>query len=378
MQVLHFGAGNIGRGFIGQILKANNYDLTFVDVNEKIIKTLQEQNKYTIKILNKQQDEILIEDIQGINSLQEADKVIDLIAQVDLITTSLGQDNLKYIVDILVQGLSLRKEQNKLNKLDIIACENGVKVSSIFKELVADKLNLNEEYFVENIAFVDSAVDRIVPNQVNKNLLDVQVEEDFEWVVDKTQIKQNFALSHVVYTENLLFYNKRKLLTVNFAHAYIGYMGYQKGYTYVSEALKDEMIYQNVKVALVDIKNALKYDFAFEEAEQDLYIDKTIKRFQNELIVDELTRVARNPKTKLAKEERFIAPLLKLVANNQEADGIIKGVAYALKYNYTEDKQAQEIQALIDKKGINLAISELTSITEDELINKIKKIYQTI
>ena len=39
-RALHFGAGNIGRGFIGKIISEEGYEVIFADVNSQVIDQL--------------------------------------------------------------------------------------------------------------------------------------------------------------------------------------------------------------------------------------------------------------------------------------------------------------------------------------------------
>ena len=49
---VHFGAGNIGRGFIAPTLQANNYKVIFIDVNKNLIKQINDKGSYTVKSLD--------------------------------------------------------------------------------------------------------------------------------------------------------------------------------------------------------------------------------------------------------------------------------------------------------------------------------------
>ena len=67
-QAVHFGAGNIGRGFIGEILSKNHVAITFVDVNDRVIDALNQRHLYEIEIAQEGQPHITVDHVRGINN----------------------------------------------------------------------------------------------------------------------------------------------------------------------------------------------------------------------------------------------------------------------------------------------------------------------
>ena len=53
MKAVMYGAGNIGRGFIGQIFSQSGYDLCFIDVAAELVDALNRDGRYPVRILDR-------------------------------------------------------------------------------------------------------------------------------------------------------------------------------------------------------------------------------------------------------------------------------------------------------------------------------------
>lgn len=187
MLALHFGAGNIGRGFIGQLLHEAGYDICFADVNQAVIDDINNLRKYYIEIVGDKPKRIEITNIEAVNSNDEA-QIIEKIVGADIITTALGANILKYIAPVIAKGLIKRVQLNP-QPINIIACENMINGSSKLRDLVYaqfDEENLNK--IKRYAGFPNAAVDRIVPLQHNEEKLLVKTEEFFEWDIESIAV----------------------------------------------------------------------------------------------------------------------------------------------------------------------------------------------
>ncbi|HBO38696.1 MAG TPA: mannitol-1-phosphate 5-dehydrogenase, partial [Pasteurellaceae bacterium] len=251
MKALHFGAGNIGRGFIGKLLSDSNIRVIFADVNDNVIDLLKTQGEYNVKIVGDSINAVeKVTHVTGVNSKDE-NSVIALFNEVDFVTTAVGPNVLKLIASTIAKGLSARFAAGNSRPLNIIACENMVRGTSFLKEQVFTYLTPELQVQAEKlVGFVDSAVDRIVPpvQTDEKDPLLVTVEEFSEWIVDKTQFKGKIpTIQGMELTDNLMAFVERKLFTLNTGHAVTSYYGKLKGYQFVKESIEDENVKAFVK-----------------------------------------------------------------------------------------------------------------------------------
>ncbi|QFF97713.1 mannitol-1-phosphate 5-dehydrogenase [Psychrobacillus glaciei] len=372
MNAVHFGAGNIGRGFIGCLLYESGYNTCFVDVNGEIVDLLNEKKEYTVQLANATNEVMLVKNVHAINSLRDPDLVVDAVANANLVTAAVGPNILPLIAGLLANGLKKRLMLSK-EPLTIIACENMIGGSVFLKEKIYEQLNEQEKsLFDVHFSFPNAAVDRIVPNQTNDDKLAVTVEPFYEWIVDESEISgENPPINGVTFVKELQPFIERKLFTVNTGHAVVAYFGYLAGYRSMHEALADGQIKEMTESVLRETSKYLTTKYSFDEQAHYKYVQKIIARFANPFITDDTTRVGRSPMRKLKSNDRLVRPATQYAEMFEETPiYLAKGIASALHYDYLEDPEAQEIQEAIQQNGIAFAIETFTGIKADTVLFK--------
>ncbi|MDQ0060301.1 mannitol-1-phosphate 5-dehydrogenase [Paenibacillus harenae] len=363
MKAVHFGAGNIGRGFIGLLLHQSGYEVAFVDVNDTLVSLLQTKRQYTVKLANEQADTFLVDQVTALDGKNMA-WVAETIAAADLVTTAVGVSVLKHIAAAIAKGIELRLAASK-EPLHIIACENALGGSTTLKHLVYEHLSPENRALADRlVAFPDAAVDRIVPLQQNEDPLLVTVEPFYEWTIDRSAVLPGHQeIAGVHYVDRLEPYIERKLFTVNTGHCCAAYHGYLKGYTTIQEAMKDPSIVAEVRGALQESGAALLQTYQFDEAAHSQYIEQILERFINPYLVDEIVRIGRSPIRKLSPQDRLVRPALLANQYGITVTHLTNAMAAALHFDYADDPEAVELQEMIKKHGIHRTLTEYTGLS---------------
>jgi mannitol-1-phosphate 5-dehydrogenase len=117
-----YGAGNIGRGFIGKVFSEAGFEVTFIDVVPAVVDALNRDRQYPVRLVsNEEIREVTVKNVGAVNGM-DGKAVAEAIAGADLMSTAVGVNILPRIVSTLPR-IDLRAAANA-GPLDIIICEN--------------------------------------------------------------------------------------------------------------------------------------------------------------------------------------------------------------------------------------------------------------
>ena len=138
-RAIHFGAGKIGRGFIGALLSQAGYEVCFAEADPQLVDEINRRRGYTVHVT----DEICAElRIAGVSAVRaDSGEAVRRLVDADLVTTAVGLGVLPRVAPVIAAGLRARKAAGVAAPLNVVACENGVRATSRLKASVYEALD---------------------------------------------------------------------------------------------------------------------------------------------------------------------------------------------------------------------------------------------
>ena len=307
-----FGAGKIGRSFIGQLFAKGGYEVVFVDVFLPVIEELNRCGEYDVVIKGNNESVINVCNVRGVYAGNE-DEVINEICSAGIVATAVGQNGLPAIFPLLAKGLECRLHKYPESPLDIIIAENLRNAAQYFEAELKKYLPANYP-FSKMVGLVETSIGKMVPlmtkKDVQQDVLQVFAEEYNTLILDKKAFKNPIPeIEGLAPKENMKAWVDRKLFIHNLGHAAAAYLGflYNPKFVYLWEALEIHEIFSEVREIMQQSAAALlgKYPNEFTEESLQNHIDDLLARFRNHALGDTLFRVGYDLKRKLGSNDRI-------------------------------------------------------------------------
>ncbi len=159
-----FGAGNVGRGFLGQLFSESGYAVVFVDVDEPLVRGLAQRGRYAIRLVdNEWLEEVTVTPVAALLA-GDTDAVAQAVATARIAATAVGVRALPYVAPALAASVARRAAAGVQAPLNIIICENLKDAAAILCGMVKQHLPASlHPYLRDHIGFVDTVIGRMVP-----------------------------------------------------------------------------------------------------------------------------------------------------------------------------------------------------------------------
>lgn len=384
-KIVVWGAGRIGRGFIADLFYQAGYKIVYVDASSKLIKSMNEQQCYTV-LKYKSETDKSANTIAGYDALHTSQKmqILEEMKTCEVMSLAVFPETFDKIA-VEIKDIIRHRISNDIRKsLDIILCANVFGPSAKFKKALLPKLDAAETaYFSEYVGLIDSLVIRMAVEPTKKMMeedpLVVLTNGYEELTLDRTGFKGSAPdFEGIVLTDNIHAEEVRKMYTYNMVHALYAYLGFQKGYEFVEKCTQDEEIQEQAIGALNEIAQALTKVYGFTKEEMDKWTQRVLVNMANPILKDKVIRVGGDPIRKLKKQDRLTGPALLCKDNGILPYYLTKAIAHGFLFSNPEDKNAMIVNEYAQYYGVKAAAERYCELeNEPELLEMIASHYES-
>lgn len=370
--VIIFGAGKIGRGFIGRLFYDGGYDLFFADSDSTTVELLNREKKYRIDIAGKPEQSRYIP-VKKCFNLADRREIIAEFEKTDIIVTSVGAPNIPSIIDTIKELLKIRKTRSFINWF---ICENAYEPAKMIRARLMEDPDITFKDFVENmLGLVETQIlcSGMLPDPgiLNSEPLALKMQDWSELPFDRDAIKGSLpefpGAKPKSNFENELI---RKIYTFNGLNGPICYVGWQSGYKYLHQAANAPELVSFIDRIQDESKFGLINEFGFDKAEQDKFHLLALTKYKDESLQDPIERNARNLKKKLGMKERLVGPALLCLKHSMLPEAYAIAIAAAIRYKGSDDEGTVEVMESLKRDGLAKTLCKYTGLTSDHKLIK--------
>jgi len=368
---VQYGAGNIGRGFIGQVFSAAGYTVCFIDVNTALIEQLNRDHRYPITIVEPQGDtDLWVENVYGIHGANTP-AVIEAIAHADLMATAVGVNVFPKILPLIAEGLRKRWSNQNFTPLNIIICENLLDADTYMRRALQALLTPEECIHLDAwVGLSEASIGRMVPVMTEAmqrgNPLRVCVESYCQLPIDRAAFKGPLPqIPNVHPFTPFEYFIRRKLFVHNMGHALVAYLGAREGCSTIGQAIRNPVIKLIAQRAMTEAAYALAHHFSVPLQEILEHISDLLLRFSNQRLGDTVARVGRDTSRKLARNDRFVATIHLCETEGIAPIYVSVGFAAGLLFENPDDPGTAALRAHVEHNGPALTLETLCAVQSD-------------
>jgi len=385
--ILIFGAGKIGRSFIGQLFGQSGYNVVFTDVDLDLVNELNQRKSYPVVIKGKTEETIQVKDVRAVSGL-DRDAVIQEVAKASIMAVSVGKNALKKIIPVIAEGLKRRQELTPDRTLDIIIAENMRAAGQFIRSGLAELLP--ENYPLDKlVGLVETSIGKMVPIMTDEELkndtLLIFAEPYNTLILDKLAFKGEIPnVKGLSPKENMQAWVDRKAFIHNLGHATAAYIGnfYHPEAKYIFEVLADKKILETTRETMLQaakiLVNYYLDDFTFSDLEE--HIDDLLSRFQNRGLKDTVFRVGQDLPRKLEIDDRFAGAIQMAQKKQLKYNCIVNAMAHGFFFRKTDEHgtlnpQDELFLQILKEKGVEKTLTTLCEFHSEknrDLLNELK------
>lgn len=343
-QIVIFGAGKIGRSFIGQLFGCSSYEVVFIDVDPAIIAGLNEKGSYRVVIKGDKDQEIIVPNVSAISAL-DRDKVVEAVSKAGILAVSVGKNVLERIVPVIASALEKRNANDPGTPLDIILAENMRSAADFVREELMKDLPANFPVN-ELVGLVETSIGKMVPiipqAELEKDPLVVFAESYNTLILDAKGFKSPIPqIKGLAPKSNIKAWVDRKAFIHNLGHATAAYYGYSlhPEAVYLYEVLEDPEVLLFTRAVMLQSAEILRaaYPDDFSAADLEVHIDDLIYRFRNKALKDTIFRVGMDLVRKLGTDDRFMGSIHLGMQYRMPYDLILEAMSFGLFFKATDE-----------------------------------------